>query len=130
MGITVAADPELVVVNSEGKPVPCVGILPGSKEEPFSNEFGEIMEDNVLAEFTINPQDKVSEKVFTKNKTFYGLNKYIIEKDKLMNDNICDIRYALNGKKLRNFKCPNESIKYMIVDLCIFPKQICKIETG
>ena len=57
MGITVAADPELVVVNSEGKPVPCVGILPGSKEEPFSNEFGEIMEDNVLAEFTINPQD-------------------------------------------------------------------------
>jgi len=55
--VFVAADPEVVVVNAEGVPVPCVGILPGSKKEPFSNEFGEIMEDNVLAEFTINPQN-------------------------------------------------------------------------
>lgn len=55
--VMVAADPEVVVVDKTGKPVVCVGILPGSKEEPFSNKFGEIMEDNVLAEFTINPQN-------------------------------------------------------------------------
>lgn len=56
--VFVAADPEVVVVNAEGEPVPCVGILPGSKDRPFANEFGEIMEDNVLAEFTINPQNE------------------------------------------------------------------------
>jgi len=57
MGVLVGADPELVVVDKNGKPTPCVGILPGSKEEPYENEFGLIHEDNVLAEFTINPQD-------------------------------------------------------------------------
>jgi len=64
----------------------------------------------------LNPQEKVSHKVFTKDKTFYELNKYIIDADQLKN-NVCDIRYALNGKKVRSFKCEN-GMKDMIIDLC------------
>lgn len=65
---------------------------------------------------TLNPIEKASHKIFTKDATFLELNKYIIDADKLKNDNQCDIRYALNGKRLKTFKC-NDAIKDMIVDL-------------
>ena len=65
----------------------------------------------------LNPQEKVSHKVFTKDKTFYELNKYIIDANQLKANNVCDIRYALNGKKVRSFKCQND-MKDMIIDLC------------
>ena len=66
-----------------------------------------------------NPKDKVSKNAFNNNKEFYELNKFIIDVDKLQNSNICDIRYKLNGRKLRQFVCPNDKIKNMIVNLCL-----------
>ena len=67
----------------------------------------------------MNPNERVSKKVFnSNNETFYELNKYIIDVEKLNKENICDIRYSLNGRKLRQFKCPNEKIKGIIINLC------------
>lgn len=52
----VGADPELFVRDAETKEVAsAIGILGGTKDEPRVVERGAIQEDNVLAEFNIDP---------------------------------------------------------------------------
>lgn len=52
--ITIGSDPELFLFNKE-EAVPSVGLLGGSKDAPVPVKFGAIQEDNVLAEFNIEP---------------------------------------------------------------------------
>lgn|SRR5574341_226913 len=56
----VGADPELFLFNlNTGEPVPCVQLLPGTKQQPSPiKELGDgfaVQEDNVMAEFNIPP---------------------------------------------------------------------------
>lgn len=52
----VGADVEVFLVDAEKKPVPCVGIVGGTKEKPRALSIGEgyaIQEDNVMLEYNI-----------------------------------------------------------------------------
>lgn len=49
------ADPELFVVDGTGSIVPVIGKLGGTKQQPLPVTLGAVQEDNVLAEFNINP---------------------------------------------------------------------------
>lgn len=55
MSITIGTDPEVMVVDRSGEPVVAIGMIGGSKEEPKPVERGALQEDNVLAEFNIEP---------------------------------------------------------------------------
>lgn len=52
--ITIGADPE-VFLEEQGKIVSAIGRIGGSKEKPLLVPFGALQEDNVLAEFNIEP---------------------------------------------------------------------------
>lgn len=58
--VTIGADPELFIINSEtGKVVSSIGLIPGVKGDPYVSEdmpkgFG-LETDNILAEFNIPP---------------------------------------------------------------------------
>ena len=56
MTITIGADPELFLIDVNGKYISSVGRMGGSKEKPFSIGQGcAIQEDNVAVEFNIAP---------------------------------------------------------------------------
>lgn len=54
LNVLIGADPELFCV-SNGKVVPSIGLLPGTKEQPHRTEHGWVQPDNVLAEYNIPP---------------------------------------------------------------------------
>lgn len=67
MSLLVGADPELFLVDDDGMPVSAIGKIGGSKEEPRLVTCGAVQEDNVLAEFNIDPA--MSAKEFISNIT-------------------------------------------------------------
>jgi len=56
-GFKFGCDPELFVMNPEGKVVSAHDLLPGTKEEPHKVPFGAIQVDGTAAEFNIDPVD-------------------------------------------------------------------------
>lgn len=54
MTTTIGADPELFVTDEHGI-IPAVGMIGGTKEQPLPCKCGALQEDNVLAEFNIDP---------------------------------------------------------------------------
>lgn len=53
--VTVGADPEVFVADLSGNITSAIGKVGGSKERPVPVSHGGLQEDNVLAEFNINP---------------------------------------------------------------------------
>lgn len=55
----VGADPEFFLADKKGTPVPAIGLIGGTKDEPkriFDNdEFSAVQEDNVMVEYNIKP---------------------------------------------------------------------------
>ena len=64
MQVTVGADPEVFLKHGNNI-ISAIGRVGGSKEEPVPVECGALQEDNILAEFNINPAH--SEKEFVDN---------------------------------------------------------------
>lgn len=62
--VTAGADPEVFLFDGD-TPVPGIGLIGGTKEEPQPVKFGAVQEDNVLAEFNIDPAK--SQKEFLRN---------------------------------------------------------------
>ena len=62
---------------------------------------------------------KKSANRLTKNKQFYHLNKYIFDVDLFNNENVIELRYSLNGGKVRDLIVPNDDIKSIIADICV-----------
>ncbi len=56
-GFTFGCDPELFVVNGEGKYVSAAGLIPGTKDFPFPVKHGAVQVDGMAAEFNIDPVD-------------------------------------------------------------------------
>ncbi len=54
-GFTFGADPELFVLNPDGKVVSCHDFLPGTKARPYAVPGGAVQVDGTAAEFNINP---------------------------------------------------------------------------
>lgn len=55
MKILMGCDPELFVVNKEGKPRSAFGLVPGTKETPHKVNKGAIQVDGMALEFNIDP---------------------------------------------------------------------------
>lgn len=57
-GITVGADPELFIYDTDKGQFVCPdGLIPGTKEEPFKVDGGAVQQDGFAAEFNIDPSD-------------------------------------------------------------------------
>ena len=55
-------DPELFIFNTlTNKPVPALGIIPGTKEEPYKVRSGAVQVDGTAAEFNIDPATSFEE---------------------------------------------------------------------
>lgn len=63
--ILIGADPELMVARPDGLIVPVCGMLGGDKTNPIIVPRGAVQEDNVNAEFNINPAE--NEQAFVTN---------------------------------------------------------------
>lgn len=53
--VTVGADPEVFVTTPTGVVYPVCGMIGGTKEEPLPVPYGALQEDNIMAEFNIDP---------------------------------------------------------------------------
>lgn len=53
--LTIGADPEVFVIDSNNKVTSAIGFVGGSKEHPKPVSHGAVQEDNILAEFNIDP---------------------------------------------------------------------------
>lgn len=53
--VTLGADPELFVTDADGRVSSGIGLIGGTKEAPLAVSSGALQEDNVLAEFNIDP---------------------------------------------------------------------------
>jgi hypothetical protein len=60
-GFTFGCDPELFILDKEGKPYPAAGLIPGTKEEPFKVQYGAVQVDGMAAEFNIEPAKDFTE---------------------------------------------------------------------
>lgn len=62
MNFTIGSDPELFLINQEGKFISAVGLIGGSKWEPqhITKDGHAILEDNVAVEFNIPPVTSAS----------------------------------------------------------------------
>lgn len=54
-GFTFGCDPELFIMNSDGKYVSAEGLIPGTKENPYPVKKGAVQVDGMAAEFNIDP---------------------------------------------------------------------------
>ena len=54
-------DPELFVVDGDGKFVCADGLIPGTKDEPFKVELGAVQVDGMAAEFNTDPAESFEE---------------------------------------------------------------------
>jgi hypothetical protein len=61
MEILLGCDPELFVVNKEGKPRSAHGLVPGTKEAPYKVNKGAIQVDGMALEFNIDPASSEDE---------------------------------------------------------------------
>lgn len=64
--VTVGSDPELFLTE-DGHPFPVIGMLGGSKQHPKPVQYGAVQEDNVLAEFNIDPVSIMDEEAWVRN---------------------------------------------------------------
>jgi Phage phiEco32-like COOH.NH2 ligase-type 2 len=60
-GFTFGADPELFVMDGDGKYVSAAGLIPGTKENPFKVQGGAVQVDGMAAEFNIDPATSYEE---------------------------------------------------------------------
>lgn len=78
MNLKFGADPE-VWISHNGKIIPAIGIIPGTKEEPFGVDCGAVQRDGLAAEFNIHPAETRDEWLHN-IKTVYGqLDKFVKE---------------------------------------------------
>ena len=79
--VTVGADPEVFVADSSGEITSAIGKVGGSKEYPRPVKDGGVQEDNVLAEFNINPAKSKIEFVCNINNVMHELKNILQNND-------------------------------------------------
>lgn len=61
MEIKIGADPEFFLVDSHGNAVPAVGLVPGTKKNPYPLDKGAVQVDGLAVEFNIHPAETEDE---------------------------------------------------------------------
>lgn len=59
--LSVGSDPELMLLNQQGKVVSAIDYIPGTKRQPLKVKHGYIQHDNIMAEFNSKPANTVEE---------------------------------------------------------------------
>lgn len=79
--LTIGADPELFLVDVNGKFISAVGLIGGTKDKPRPVGNGvAVQEDNVAVEFCIAPATKVEEFIASCEFALTYLSKYVMDK--------------------------------------------------
>lgn len=79
-GITVGADPEVFLRDKDGKLISAVGLVQGTKDNPFPVVNGAVQLDGMAAEFNIDPVSQ--SKMFKRN-----INSVMKQLDKMVGEN-------------------------------------------
>lgn len=59
--LMVGSDPEMQLINTEGKVISAIDLIPGTKENPFKTKHGSVQWDNIFAEVNSLPSKNVEE---------------------------------------------------------------------
>lgn len=73
LAIMIGADPELFMVDSNGKFVSAHGAIPGNKKDPFKVDKGAVQVDGMALEFNIDPAKNADEFAANLNKVMQTL---------------------------------------------------------
>jgi len=77
----VGSDPEVLLVNTQGKLISSVGLIGGSKAKPKATPHGHVQEDNVLVEFNTKPAGSRSEFITNVQNMILDINSIITPLD-------------------------------------------------
>lgn len=77
--VTIGADPEIFVATMDGKISSAIGNVGGSKDDPRLVPDGAVQEDNVLAEFNINPAHSKLEFINNMNSVMGSLRSILMQ---------------------------------------------------
>lgn len=116
MTILIGSDPELFVFRGE-EPFSAIGLLGGSKERPREVPFGAVQEDNVLAEFNINPAQDEDE--FVRNLLAVRTTLDLLLPEGLYTKVVSSVEYPLDvletfGAKAMEFGCDPDFDPYTL----------------
>lgn len=73
--VTIGADPEVFLCNTKRLVIPACGLIGGSKEHPVPVPSGALQEDNVMAEFNVDPSNNIDTFVANVNTVYDELVK-------------------------------------------------------
>ena len=59
--LMVGSDPEMQLVNKDGKVISAIDLIPGTKDNPFKTKHGSVQWDNIFAEVNSRPSKNVEE---------------------------------------------------------------------
>jgi hypothetical protein len=105
---TIGADPELFLINPDGKFISSIGLIGGSKARPLPiGEGCAVQEDNVAVEFNIAPATEVDKFVASCNYALEYLTKAAAEKGLLLSITASKTFDAdqLDNDRARTFGC-------------------------
>ena len=110
--VTIGADPEVFVADSTGSVVSAIGYVGGNKVCPRPVKDGGVQEDNVLAEFNINPAKSKMEFIHNMSSVMADL-KNILESNNLQPIIIPSYKYTEDqlrqyGPNALEFGCSSE----------------------
>ena len=78
---TLGSDPELLLVNAQGKYISSVELIGGSKTAPRKTAHGYVQEDNVLVEFNTDPASNKEEFITNTLNMIQDINEIIVPLD-------------------------------------------------
>ena len=126
--VTLGADPELFMLNNDGTPLPIVGLLGGTKENPLpvdglrGDDGIMLQEDNVMAEYNIAPATdarKFSYRISMGKQAV--LNKVRLAKPQAKISTACSLVFAnpsLESEQAQMFGCSPDYNAYMNGGVC------------
>ena len=106
---SIGSDPEMFVVD-KNTPIPAIGLVPGSKKEPFKiSEHESVQVDNVAIEFNVKPTLSPEEFIESLNKCYLWMTNHLksINPDFgiLIKPSVYFTKEQLRSKEARMFGC-------------------------
>ena len=93
--VTIGADPEVFIINQSKLVFPACGLIGGTKENPIKVDKGALQEDNVMAEFNIDPAHTVEEFVTNINTVYSELVCRISRQGLLVDNTMASAEFPL-----------------------------------
>lgn len=126
---TLGADVE-IFLSQNGNPTPAIGLLKGSKTKPLPVNHGNLQEDNVMAEFAIDPAESKDQWVRHLNAVFHELMNTVGDQYEPMILPSCQFPdEMLTHPKAREFGCDPDINAYTLDMGAYSPDQVGNLRT-